>query len=64
VRRRRARPGWTLTSEPRARAVAIGVAILSVLVIGWRAPAYLHDFHVLNGQSQFVEQQNMGLQRR
>jgi len=55
--------GWTLTSEPRARAVAIGVAILSVLVIGWRAPAYLHDFHVLNGQSQFVEQQNVGLQR-
>ena len=56
--------GWTLTSEPRARAVAIGVAILSVLVIGWRAPAYLHDFHVLNGQSQFVEQKNTGLQKR
>ena len=54
--------GWTLTSEPRARTVAIAVAIVSVLVIGWRAPAYVHDAQVLNGQSQFVAQQNQRLQ--
>jgi hypothetical protein len=54
--------GWTLTSEPRARTAAIAVAVVSVLMIGWRAPAYLHDFHVLNGQSQFVAQQNQRLQ--
>src|SRR5215207_672192 len=50
--------GWTLIAERRARRVAIGVAVLSVLLIGWRASYYASDFTTLERQARFVESQH------
>ena len=36
--------GWTLVHERTPRRIAIGIAILSVLVIGWRAPHIGRDY--------------------
>jgi hypothetical protein len=55
--------GWTLVQERRARRVAIGVAVLSVLVVGWRAQYYVQDFTKLADQARFVEAQHTGLKR-
>jgi hypothetical protein len=41
--------------------MAIGVAILSVLVVGWRAPYYVQDYEKLADQATFIEAQHTGL---
>ena len=41
--------------------VAVGVAIFSVLVIGWRAWYYAGDFSTLDRQVNFVETQHRQL---
>jgi hypothetical protein len=53
--------GWTLVTERRARRVAIGVAIVSVLLIAWRVPAWVNDFRKLHGQTLFVKRQHQYL---
>jgi hypothetical protein len=53
--------GWTLVTEPRARRVAIGVAVLSLLLVAWRVPAWANDFRKLHGQTLFVKKQHQYL---
>ena len=53
--------GWTLIDERTPRRVAIGIAVVSVLVIGWRAPYYVQDFEKLADQATFIEAQHKGL---
>ena len=53
--------GWTLVKERTPRRIAIGVAVVSVLVIGWRATYYVQDFQKLADQARFVEAQHKGL---
>jgi hypothetical protein len=55
--------GWTLIREQRARRVAIGIAVVSVLVIGWRSSFVVDDFSRLREQAQFIEGQHEGLDR-
>jgi hypothetical protein len=55
--------GWTVVAGRGPRVVAAGIAIVSVLVIGWRAPAYVRDVRKLDRQAQFVEAQHRGLER-
>jgi hypothetical protein len=52
--------GWTLV-EGRARKVAIGIAVVSLALIGWRAPFYAQDFSKLVDQARFIEAQHAGL---
>ena len=52
--------GWTLV-EGRARQVAIGIAVVSLALIGWRAPYYYRDFAKLADQAAFIEAQHKGL---
>jgi hypothetical protein len=52
--------GWTLVEGP-ARRVAIGFAIVSLALIGWRAPYYYRDFSKLADQVTFIEAQHRGL---
>jgi hypothetical protein len=44
------------------RRVAIGIAVVSVLVIGWRSSFVADDFSRLVDQAQFIEAQNQGLE--
>jgi hypothetical protein len=53
--------GWTLVKEPRARRVAIGVAIVSFLIVAWRVPGWVNDFRKLHGQTLFVKKQHQDL---
>jgi hypothetical protein len=53
--------GWTLVEGRTPRRVAIGIAVVSVLVIGWRAPYYYRDFAKLADQARFIEAQHKGL---
>ena len=53
--------GWTLIRERTPRRVAIGIAVLSVLVLAWRAPYYVQDFEKLRDQATFIEAQHKGL---
>jgi hypothetical protein len=53
--------GWRLIDPGRARNVAIGIAIFSLAVIGWRAPYYARDFSRLADQARFVESQHEDL---
>jgi hypothetical protein len=55
--------GWTLVGERTPRRVAIGIAVLSVLVIGWRAPDIARDYSKLADQATFIEAQHTGLKR-
>jgi hypothetical protein len=52
--------GWTLL-EGTARRVAIGIAICSLALVGWRAPWIYRDFTKLADQAQFIEAQHTGL---
>jgi len=52
--------GWTLV-EGTARRVAIGIAVVSLLLIAWRAPYYYRDFAKLADQAAFIEAQHKGL---
>ena len=54
--------GWTLVEDRRMRRAAFALAVLSLLLVAWRAPAYLNDFRKLNGQTKFVENQHRDLQ--
>jgi hypothetical protein len=53
--------GWTLVRERTARRVAIGIAVISVLLIGWRAPTIVDDYRRLADQATFIEAQHTGL---
>jgi hypothetical protein len=53
--------GWTLVEGRTAKRVAIGIAIVSVALIGVRAPWYYRDFEELAEQATFVEAQHEGL---
>ena len=53
--------GWRLVVEPTARKVAIGVAVVSVLVLAWRVPFYVRDVQKLRDQATFIEAQHRGL---
>jgi hypothetical protein len=53
--------GWTLARRGRLRAVAVGLALLSLALVAWRAPSYLKDARVLNSQAVFVRDQHRGL---
>ncbi|WP_259315502.1 hypothetical protein [Capillimicrobium parvum] len=53
--------GWTLIADRRVRAVGIALAIVSLVVIAWRAPSYRKDVSVLNHQAQFVSKQHQSL---
>jgi hypothetical protein len=55
--------GWTLVKERTPRRIAIGVAVVSVLVVGWRATYYVQDFTKLADQATFIEAQHKGLKR-
>jgi hypothetical protein len=53
--------GWTLISEPRARRVAIGIAIVALLLVGWRSVDWFNDLRKLHGQTLFVKHQHRDL---
>ena len=53
--------GWTLVEHGRARQVAIGIAVVSVLVLAWRVPFYYRDYAKLADQASFIEAQHEGL---
>jgi hypothetical protein len=55
--------GWTLVRERTLRRIAIGVAVVSVLVVGWRATYYTQDFSKLADQATFIGAQHKGLKR-
>ena len=55
--------GWTLVTEEKPRRVAIGIAIVSALVLAWRAPFLAEDFDRLAEQASFIEAQHKGLDR-
>jgi hypothetical protein len=55
--------GWTLIEKPRARRVAIGIAIVSLGLVAFRLPAYVNDARKLNGQTTFVKGQHQDLKR-
>ena len=55
--------GWTLVDGRTPRRVAIGIAIVSALVLCWRAPYYYRDFSKLADQASFIEAQHTGLKR-
>jgi hypothetical protein len=55
--------GWALVTEPRARRVAIGIAVLGFALVAFRTPAYVNDFRKLNGQTTFVRGQHQDLKR-
>jgi hypothetical protein len=53
--------GWTLVDGGTARRVAIGIAVVALALIGWRAPFYYRDFAKLADQAAFIEAQHSGL---
>jgi len=53
--------GWTLVESRAPRRVAIGIAIASALLVGWRAPHYYRDYAELADQARFVEAQHEDL---
>ena len=53
--------GFTVIHEPRARRVAAGVALLTVALYAFRAPALFRDLQRLNGQTFYVQNQHRGL---
>jgi len=55
--------GWTLVHERTPRRIAIGIAVVSVLVIGWRAPDIAGDYSKLADQATFIEAQHKGLKQ-
>jgi hypothetical protein len=55
--------GWTLVKERTPRRIAIGVAVVSVLVVGWRASYYVQDYQKLADQATFIEAQHKGLKQ-
>jgi hypothetical protein len=53
--------GWTLVNDQPARRVAIGIAVLSLLVVGWRSVDWTGDLRKLHGQTLFVKHQHQDL---
>jgi hypothetical protein len=55
--------GWTLVHERTPRRIAIGIAVVSVLLLGWRAPTLARDYSRLADQATFIEAQHTGLKQ-
>jgi hypothetical protein len=53
--------GWTLVEGRTGRRVAIGIAVVSILLIGWRVPYHVRDVKRLVDQARFIEAQHKGL---
>jgi hypothetical protein len=53
--------GWALARERWLRIVAIGIAVVSVAVVAWRAPTYHRYLSTLNAQAVFVASQHHDL---
>ncbi len=53
--------GWTMIKEPGPRKAAIGIAIVSLAILGWRAPWIARDYDALRHQVTFVEAQHKSL---
>jgi hypothetical protein len=53
--------GWTLVTDPRARRVAIGLAVLSFALVAWRSVSLFSDLRKLHGQTLFVRDQHHDL---
>jgi hypothetical protein len=53
--------GWTLVRDQPARRVAIGVAVLSLVLVGWRSVDWFNDLRKLHGQTLFVKHQHQDL---
>jgi hypothetical protein len=53
--------GWAITADERVRRITIGIALLGLGLVAFRAPAYLNDFRKLNGQTTFVRHQYQDL---
>jgi hypothetical protein len=53
--------GWTLISDPRARRVAIAVAVVSLGIVAWRSVSIVNDLRKLQGQTLFVKNQHRDL---
>jgi hypothetical protein len=53
--------GWTLVQEPRARLVAVAIAVVSLGLVAWRSVALVNDLRKLHGQTLFVKSQHRDL---
>jgi hypothetical protein len=54
--------GWALVREPRRlHRALVALAVLSLLVVGWRARSYYKDVQKLHGQTTFVRGQHRDL---
>jgi hypothetical protein len=53
--------GWTLVEGRTPRRIAIGIAVVSVALIGWRVPSYVRGFSKLADQAAFIEAQHTDL---
>lgn len=53
--------GWTLVRDPRARWAAIGLAVVSLGLVGWRSVDWVNDLRKLHGQTLFVKHQHQDL---
>jgi hypothetical protein len=53
--------GWTLVREPRARMVAIAIAVVSLGLVAWRSVSLVNDLRKLHGQTLFVKGQHQDL---
>jgi hypothetical protein len=55
---------WALVQEPRRlHKLFVALAVLSLLMAGWRSRDYVKDFRKLHGQENFVREQHLGLER-
>jgi hypothetical protein len=53
--------GWTLVSDRRARRAAIGLALVSLALVAWRAHDLFNDGKQLSQQTLFVKHQHRDL---
>jgi hypothetical protein len=52
---------WAIVEGRGERRAAIVLAVVSLAVLGWRAPALVEDLQQLNGQTFYVKNQHQGL---
>ena len=53
--------GWVVARGRGLRAAGIALAVLTLVLVAWRAPSYLRDARVLNSQAVFVRDQHQDL---
>ena len=53
--------GWMFIKEPVPRMAAIGIAVVALAILGWRAPWIARDYDALRHQVTFVEAQHKSL---